>query len=53
MEKSTGNTSTLAIGSGDVLTEILRQGAQRMLAAVQNEVEEYITAHLHRLTLGP
>jgi len=31
---------------GDVLTEILRRGAQRMLAeAIENEVQEYLAAH--------
>ena len=33
------------IGAGDVLTEILRQGAEEMLAAaIRNEVQEYLAA---------
>jgi len=33
----------------DVLTEVLRHGAQQMLAAaIQNEVAEYIAAHAHQ-----
>lgn len=35
-----------APGSGDVLSEILRQGAQRLLSeAIEAEVEEWIVAH--------
>jgi len=52
MNKSTTTDTAMAMdsfGNGqarDVLTEILRQGAQRMLAeAIENEVAEYITAH--------
>jgi transposase-like protein len=54
MEQSTTTQAVLAMDSSgqaarDVLTEILRQGAQRMLAeAIENEVSEYIDAHAHR-----
>jgi len=42
---ATGFSQT-ATGSRDVLTEILRQGAQRMLAqAIENEVQEYLQIH--------
>jgi transposase-like protein len=38
----------LSVNSQDVLTEILRQGAQKMLAqAIENEVAEYIEANAH------
>jgi len=52
MDKSTTTDTALAMDSSptgqakDVLTDILRQGAQRMLAeAIENEVAEYIAAH--------
>ena len=39
------NVPTGQIGARDVLTEILRQGAEEMLAAaIQNEVQEYLAA---------
>jgi len=46
MEHSSGSTQVLSIGSRDVLTDILRQGAQQMLAnAVENEVADYLQRH--------
>lgn len=46
MEQSTVRTECLSIRSRDVLTDILRQGAQQMLAAaVEHEVAEYIERH--------
>ena len=52
MDKRTATDTTLAMDSSDtgqardVLSEILRQGAQRMLAeAVENEVAEYVAEH--------
>ena len=51
MSKPTASETVLAMDcSGrearDVLTEILRRGAQQMLtAAIENEVAEYIDAH--------
>ena len=53
MQQPTTSETVLAMVSPggearDVLTEVLRQGAQRMLAeAIENEVAEYITAHAH------
>ena len=45
MQQDTTNDTALTMGSRDVLTEILRQGAQQMLAAaIENEVAEYIAA---------
>ena len=39
MDKDTTNDTTLAMGSRDVLTEILRNGAHHLLAeAIENEV---------------
>ena len=44
-QDSTGHAG-LAMGSQDVLTEILRHGAQDMLAAaIGNEVAEYLRQH--------
>ena len=54
MQESTTTQTALAMDSSgrqarDVLTEILRHGAQRMLAeAIENEVAEYIVAHAHQ-----
>jgi len=54
MDKTTASETVLAIDSSggearDVLTEILRRGAQQMLAtAIENEVAEYIDAHADR-----
>ncbi|MCJ7545120.1 MAG: IS256 family transposase [Phycisphaerae bacterium] len=46
MPQGTTDASTVQLAPKDVLTEILRQGAQQMLAtAIQNEVAEYIGAH--------
>jgi putative transposase len=46
MEQSTPKTECLSIRPRDVLTDILRQGAQEMLAAaIENEVAEYIDRH--------
>lgn len=43
MEKDTTDTQVMSMTSRDVLSDILRQGAQQMLAmAVENEVGEYI-----------
>jgi putative transposase len=48
MEQCTINDESLSISSRDVLTEILRRGAQKLLTeAIQNEVAEYISAHSH------
>jgi len=54
MDKSTASETVLTMDSSghearDVLTEILHQGAQQMLAtAIENEVAEYIGAHAHQ-----
>ncbi len=46
MDKDTANDTTLAMGSRDVLTEILRNGAHKLLAeAIENEVAEYLAEH--------
>jgi transposase-like protein len=46
MEQDTANTEYLSIRPRDVLSDILRQGAQEMLAAaIENEVAEYIDRH--------
>lgn len=46
MEQGTPKTECLSIRPRDVLTDILRQGAQEMLAtAIENEVAEYIERH--------
>jgi len=51
MQQTTTCDSGLTMDSGgqearNVLSEILRQGAQQMLAtAIENEVAEYIAAH--------
>ena len=55
MQQSTIIDSVLTSNSSsqearDVLTEILRHGARQMLAvAIDNEVEEYLTAYHHQL----
>ena len=50
MQQNTTDTAVLATGSRDVLTEILRQGAQRLLAeAIENEVQEYLQDHAEQL----
>jgi len=46
MEQVTAKTETLAIGPRDILGEILKTGAQQMLAqAVEAEVAAYIADH--------
>jgi len=46
MEQGTPQTECLSIRPRDVLTDILRQGAQEMLAtAIENEVAEYVERH--------
>ena len=46
MKQDTTGNAGLAMGSRDVLTEILRSGAQDMLAAaIGNEVAEYLRRH--------
>ena len=46
MPDRTVSTDIVSIGSKDALTEILREGAQQMLArAVENEVTEYLARH--------
>jgi transposase-like protein len=48
MEKDTTDTQVMSMTSRDVLSDILRQGAQQMLAmAVENEVGEYIGQYQH------
>ena len=48
MKKDTTNIEHLSMNSRDVLTEVLRQGAQEMLAAtIENEVLEYVAGHTH------
>jgi putative transposase len=48
MKKDTIHKEHLSSSSRDVLTTILRQGAQEMLAkAVENEVAEYLSDHEH------
>jgi transposase-like protein len=46
LEQSTATTECLSMKPRDVLSDILRQGAQQMLAAaIENEVAEYIGCH--------
>jgi putative transposase len=46
MPDSTVSSNVVSIGSKDALNEILRQGAQQMLAqAIENEVAEYLGRH--------
>jgi putative transposase len=46
MEQGTPKTECVSIRPRDVLSDILRQGAQEMLAsAIENEVAEYIERH--------
>ena len=46
MEQSTAKTECLSMKPRDVLTDILRQGAQQMLAAaIENEVAEYVARY--------
>ena len=47
MEQGTPKTECVSIRPRDVLTDLLRQGAQEMLAtAIENEVAEYIERHV-------
>ena len=58
MDKTTASETVLTMDSSggearDVLTEILRRGAQQMLAtAIENEVAEYLDAHAHARDAG-
>jgi len=46
MDQNTVDDAALTMGSRDVLTEILRQGAQRMLKeAIEAEVSDYLARH--------
>jgi putative transposase len=46
MQQDTAGSTTLAIGMQDVLTAVLREGAQKMLAqAIEQEVAEYLALH--------
>ncbi len=48
MKKDTANTQYVSITSQDVLGDILRQGAQKMLAtAIEDEVDQYTAEHQH------
>ena len=48
MKQCTIHNESVSMSSRDVLTDILRRGAQDMLAeAIENEVAEYIRAHGH------
>ncbi len=48
MKQDTTERRNLSIGCRDILTDILRQGAQEMLSeAIKNEVAEYIASHAH------
>jgi putative transposase len=48
MEQSSASTQVLSIGSKDVLTDILRQGAQRLLAmTIEDEVDQYVATHAY------
>jgi putative transposase len=50
MQESTVSTNVVSIGSKDILTEILRDGAQKMLAtAIDCEVNEYLAEHAYQL----
>lgn len=46
MNQNTESNVILTVGSQDVLTEILRKGARKMLAdAIEDEVNDYLTRH--------
>ena len=46
MQKDTTKTQVMSMTSRDVITDILRHGAQEMLAtAIENEVAQYIADH--------
>jgi len=47
MNKDAGNDAAFAIGSRDVLTEISRTGARKILIdAIENEVAAYLKQHV-------
>jgi putative transposase len=47
MQQDTTGSTPLAIGLRDVLTQVLREGAQKMLAqAVEQEVADYLDRHV-------
>ena len=47
-EPTTATVSLTSSSSSDVMSEILRQGAQRMLAtAIESEVSDWIEKHSH------
>ena len=47
-ERSTESVQFPGVGAKDVMTEILREGAQRMLVqAIQEEVEEWVGQRVH------
>ena len=49
MQKDTTKTQVMSMTSRDVITDILRHGAQEMLAtAIENEVAQYIADHKRR-----
>lgn len=53
MADSTVSSNVVSIGSRDALNEILRQGAQQMLAqAIENEVAEYLGRHADQRNEG-
>ena len=46
MQQDTTGSTALAIGLQDVLTQVLREGAQKMLAqAIEQEVQAYLDSH--------
>lgn len=46
MQQDTTGSTTLAIGLQDMLTQVLREGAQKMLAqAIEEEVADYLDHH--------
>jgi len=48
MNKDAGNDAAFAIGSRDVLTEISRTGARKILIdAIENEVAAYLKQHVN------
>jgi putative transposase len=50
MQQDTTGSTPLAIGSRDVLTQVLREGAQKMLAqAIEQEVQDYLDHHADQL----
>jgi len=54
MEHSSEDRQALQLEPRDVLHEILGQGARQMLAAaIENEVAEYIAAHVDQRDMTP